>query len=240
MSSNKFWGNLQTYQGGNPPPSTTATSSVTPATTTSSSTPSSTSPSDSLHDLHDPSSHLNAHHANAWRSHRVEVLKKQHVPSLPPSSFGPSESKDINWYYKDPQGSIQGPFQSAEMKRWYHAHFFDLEVRKDTDTHTHTHTHIYISLRPLAAHSIYTNQSICISRAQSVCFLYLQLFHLCLALLVCCFTCLFVCFFPCLFSVLLTVIVTNSMFSSISWCPSHYFLYPLRPMVSKQKQSLFR
>ena len=39
------------------------------------------------------------------------------------------------WLYKDPQGEIQGPFSSGDMKKWYEAGYFtmDLMVRRAPD-----------------------------------------------------------------------------------------------------------
>ncbi|KAJ1973532.1 kinesin-like protein, partial [Dimargaris xerosporica] len=44
--------------------------------------------------------------------------------------------KDVNWYYRDPQGSIQGPFTSDVMQEWYVAGFFNpnLMVSLGTDS----------------------------------------------------------------------------------------------------------
>ena len=39
------------------------------------------------------------------------------------------------WLYKDPQGEIQGPFSSNDMKKWYEAGYFtmDLMMRRACD-----------------------------------------------------------------------------------------------------------
>uniref|UniRef100_A0A182N5I7 GYF domain-containing protein n=1 Tax=Anopheles dirus TaxID=7168 RepID=A0A182N5I7_9DIPT len=40
-----------------------------------------------------------------------------------------------HWFYRDPQGKVQGPFQPAEMTEWYRAGYFDesLSVRRGCD-----------------------------------------------------------------------------------------------------------
>lgn len=47
------------------------------------------------------------------------------------------KEKDISdlWYYRDPQGKIQGPFTATEMLEWYRAGYFDetLNVRRVCD-----------------------------------------------------------------------------------------------------------
>lgn len=48
-----------------------------------------------------------------------------------------SKEKDMSdlWYYRDPQGKIQGPFTATEMLEWYRAGYFDetLNVRRVCD-----------------------------------------------------------------------------------------------------------
>ena len=43
----------------------------------------------------------------------------------------------FTWYYQDPDGMIQGPFTSGEMKEWFDAGYFtmDLMVRRACDNH---------------------------------------------------------------------------------------------------------
>lgn len=47
------------------------------------------------------------------------------------------KAKDLtdNWFYRDPQGKIQGPFTATEMHEWYKAGYFDdtLNVRRVCD-----------------------------------------------------------------------------------------------------------
>ena len=57
-----------------------------------------------------------------------------------PASLGeasPAQSSvEMNtWLYRDPQGDIQGPFTSSDMKKWYEAGYFtmDLMVRRACD-----------------------------------------------------------------------------------------------------------
>ena len=35
---------------------------------------------------------------------------------------------DKQWYYKDPQNTVQGPFSSADMERWYAAGYFTMSL----------------------------------------------------------------------------------------------------------------
>ncbi|CAG0908241.1 unnamed protein product, partial [Cyprideis torosa] len=43
---------------------------------------------------------------------------------------------DTQWFYKDPQGEIQGPFSSLDMNEWYNGGFFQnsLLIRRGDDT----------------------------------------------------------------------------------------------------------
>jgi len=43
----------------------------------------------------------------------------------------------FTWYYQDPDGMTQGPFTSGEMKEWFDAGYFtmDLMVRRACDSH---------------------------------------------------------------------------------------------------------
>lgn len=46
-----------------------------------------------------------------------------------------TETKE--WYYKDPKGNTQGPFQSSQMLDWYNRHYFPehLPLKRSLDTH---------------------------------------------------------------------------------------------------------
>ena len=60
---------------------------------------------------------------------------QQTTPILDPAS-APLSIQDMNkWLYKDPQGEIQGPFSYTDMKKWYEAGYFtmDLMVRRVCD-----------------------------------------------------------------------------------------------------------
>uniref|UniRef100_A0A182SGM8 GYF domain-containing protein n=1 Tax=Anopheles maculatus TaxID=74869 RepID=A0A182SGM8_9DIPT len=61
----------------------------------------------------------------------VNPMAQLHHLMGPP---GPPRGSDI-WYYCDPQGKVQGPFQAAEMTEWYRAGYFDesLSVRRECD-----------------------------------------------------------------------------------------------------------
>ncbi|XP_041419380.1 GRB10-interacting GYF protein 2-like isoform X3 [Xenopus laevis] len=41
---------------------------------------------------------------------------------------GPSLDNQQKWYYKDPQGEIQGPFSNREMAEWYQAGYFPMTL----------------------------------------------------------------------------------------------------------------
>ncbi|KAG0222040.1 hypothetical protein BGW42_006961 [Actinomortierella wolfii] len=55
------------------------------------------------------------------------------APAAPPASNAPVELS--KWMYRDPTGSIQGPFRSEEMHEWYKGGFFtmDLLVKREQD-----------------------------------------------------------------------------------------------------------
>jgi hypothetical protein len=57
-------------------------------------------------------------------------------PTGPPPQQHPPPSSSPSWTYLDPQGQIQGPFQSDEMLEWYTAGYFpvDLMVKRTEDT----------------------------------------------------------------------------------------------------------
>lgn len=42
-----------------------------------------------------------------------------------------------HWFYKDPQGTLQGPFTAQEMAEWYGAGYFTMTllVKKGSDSH---------------------------------------------------------------------------------------------------------
>ncbi|ETO29829.1 hypothetical protein RFI_07290, partial [Reticulomyxa filosa] len=40
----------------------------------------------------------------------------------------PSGSKLNEWWYKDPQGVVQGPFSAAQMNQWFFAKYFKKEL----------------------------------------------------------------------------------------------------------------
>lgn len=50
------------------------------------------------------------------------------------AASGAGERKDL-WYYRDPQGKVQGPFTATEMLEWYRAGYFDenLHVKRVCD-----------------------------------------------------------------------------------------------------------
>ena len=66
------------------------------------------------------------------------VVKQVNRPTtLPTPSQPPAIEEFYTWYYQDPDGMIQGPFTSGEMKDWFDAGYFtmDLMVRRACDNH---------------------------------------------------------------------------------------------------------
>ena len=67
-------------------------------------------------------------------------------PSLSAASSAPLGGGGVaavllsQWYYKDPQDEVQGPFSGGEMRDWYTKGYFDLKLRvactHSTDTHS--------------------------------------------------------------------------------------------------------
>uniref|UniRef100_A0A6S8CDN4 GYF domain-containing protein n=1 Tax=Aureoumbra lagunensis TaxID=44058 RepID=A0A6S8CDN4_9STRA len=58
------------------------------------------------------------------------------VPLPPPGIATDRREKKVElpWYYRDPQGNIQGPFEPMQMRQWFDAGYFDddLPVRQQT------------------------------------------------------------------------------------------------------------
>ena len=46
------------------------------------------------------------------------------VGSIPVSGGGVSSASMDTWLYRDPQGSVQGPFATHEMAQWYSQGYF--------------------------------------------------------------------------------------------------------------------
>ena len=66
------------------------------------------------------------------------IVKQVNRPTtLPTPSRPPAIEEFYTWYYQDPDGMIQGPFTSGEMKDWFDAGYFtmDLMVRRACDNH---------------------------------------------------------------------------------------------------------
>jgi hypothetical protein len=47
------------------------------------------------------------------------------APNIPPQR-APVIIDDKQWFYKDPQNTVQGPFSSADMERWFAAGYFTI------------------------------------------------------------------------------------------------------------------
>uniref|UniRef100_A0A8D8Y5Y0 PERQ amino acid-rich with GYF domain-containing protein CG11148 n=2 Tax=Cacopsylla melanoneura TaxID=428564 RepID=A0A8D8Y5Y0_9HEMI len=63
------------------------------------------------------------------------ITEEEHKESNQPTSNGIDTNIKDKWLYKDPQGSVQGPFTSAEMAEWYRSGYFrsNLLVRRLCD-----------------------------------------------------------------------------------------------------------
>jgi hypothetical protein len=49
------------------------------------------------------------------------------IPIIPQQRTQPSVIiDDKQWFYKDPQNTVQGPFSSADMERWFAAGYFTI------------------------------------------------------------------------------------------------------------------
>ena len=66
-------------------------------------------------------------------SSKEQPLVKPEQPPVVPSP--PQAQPGFSWSYLDPQGQVQGPFQSEEMFEWYSAGYFppDLMLRRSCD-----------------------------------------------------------------------------------------------------------
>ena len=100
---------------------------------------------------HSPQNVSSGSSGGAWRSSRVAALKQSqsHTPTntqpmptptvqstqpQPPAQLHPPQpihnGAELRlWYYLDPQGVIQGAFQSAEMSEWFIKGYFDVKLR---------------------------------------------------------------------------------------------------------------
>ncbi|KAL1455521.1 hypothetical protein WDU94_009610 [Cyamophila willieti] len=63
------------------------------------------------------------------------ITEEENKESNQPTSNGIDSNIKDKWLYKDPQGSVQGPFTSAEMAEWYRSGYFrsNLLVRRLCD-----------------------------------------------------------------------------------------------------------
>lgn len=74
------------------------------------------------------SSHTQQHHAPSSNSSHPQQHHAPPSPVLSPASF------DV-WFYRDPQGSVQGPFTTQEMGLWCSQGYFNgtLQLRRECD-----------------------------------------------------------------------------------------------------------
>ena len=70
--------------------------------------------------------------ADLAREKETEIKVAQHQQQQMSSNDSSSSTK---WFYRDPQGEVQGPFGSQEMLEWFNAGYFtrDLFVRRSCD-----------------------------------------------------------------------------------------------------------
>jgi hypothetical protein len=55
----------------------------------------------------------------------MEQPTQSTVPIIP-QQRAPVIIDDKQWFYKDPQNTVQGPFSSADMERWFAAGYFTI------------------------------------------------------------------------------------------------------------------
>jgi len=63
------------------------------------------------------------------------VYRYQKPAGAPGGAPALEDPADVLWFYRDPQGNIQGPFTGADMHEWYKAGFFtaQLLVKREAD-----------------------------------------------------------------------------------------------------------
>lgn len=56
---------------------------------------------------------------------------------LPPQPVPSAQTEAVStmWYYRDPYGNVQGPYDDATMATWFSAGYFtvSIEVRRECD-----------------------------------------------------------------------------------------------------------
>ena len=75
---------------------------------------------------------LNMSHSTDLGAHRMEPLVS--IPSeiqIPVMSPMPTLSPPESWFYRDPQNTVQGPYETASMRQWHEARYFthDLPIK---------------------------------------------------------------------------------------------------------------
>ncbi|UJR14135.1 hypothetical protein I4U23_001129 [Adineta vaga] len=55
---------------------------------------------------------------------KSRLISMEPTASIIPQQRAPVIIDDKQWFYKDPQNTVQGPFSSADMERWYAAGYF--------------------------------------------------------------------------------------------------------------------
>ncbi|KAL7848471.1 hypothetical protein AOLI_G00231890 [Acnodon oligacanthus] len=76
-----------------------------------------------LQESHSAAAHTHSHPASHTHSHPAA-----HSLSHSASALALSHESAMKWFYKDPQGEIQGPFSPVEMCEWFQAGYFTMTL----------------------------------------------------------------------------------------------------------------
>ncbi|XP_057177307.1 GRB10-interacting GYF protein 1 [Triplophysa rosa] len=73
-------------------------------------------------------SHIAAVHAHTHPSSHTHSHSTSHALPHSASALPLSHESAMKWFYKDPQGEIQGPFTTVEMCEWFQAGYFTMNL----------------------------------------------------------------------------------------------------------------
>ncbi|XP_050976912.1 GRB10-interacting GYF protein 1 isoform X1 [Labeo rohita] len=73
-------------------------------------------------------SHISAAHTHTHPNTHTHSHSTQHSLSHSASALPLSHESAMKWFYKDPQGEIQGPFTTVEMCEWFQAGYFTMNL----------------------------------------------------------------------------------------------------------------
>ena len=65
---------------------------------------------------------------DAKSSYSQTEQHQQQRQALQTKATHPGDTDGSRWFYRDPQGEIQGPFSSSEMMEWYSAGYFEMNL----------------------------------------------------------------------------------------------------------------